>query len=549
MKRCSECRRDYYDDSLLYCLDDGTALLEGPAPADEPATAILQSTEADDLASRFRGQKKLFIATAALLAIIAVAAFFGYRYFKADANKQIDSIAVLPFFNDSGSQDVEYLSDGLTEELIVVLSRLPNLNVRPRSSVFRLKGKDVDPQGISRDLGVQAVLNGRVGQRGEDVSLFVELIDVSLDRVVWSQRYDRKMADLAALHVEVARDVSGNLRRKLSEADTRNLTRSYTDNAEAYALYLKGRYYWDKRNEDGYKIAIDAYNRAIELDPKYALAFAGIADCYLFRAAILPRRESMQKAREYALKALELDDSLSESHTTLAFVRANYDLDMAAAEIGFKRAIELNQSNAIAHQFYGTILVATERTDEGLAELRRAVDLEPFSAATNWSLGVGLANAGLYDESVAQQQRTLQLQPGYALAEGSITSSLILQGKYDDALARIQTQLQLNRTNESVLTNLAIVYAKTGRQSEARKIVAELAKESKEPVGNRSYGIGRIHAAIGDNAGAIRWLQKAFDERAFPMMFLRVDRFFEGLRDDPAFQDVLRRLDSHKDTI
>ncbi|MCC7308509.1 MAG: hypothetical protein IT173_13165, partial [Acidobacteria bacterium] len=326
MKRCPECRRDYYDDTLLYCLDDGNALLEGPASGsrfpDEPATAILsepgavatgfrdgdepqtailseppastggqvdgenptrpliRSTAAEPLKSVSEASEKhSFSANKAakpllavtVLALIVLAGFFGYRYLST-GGKQINSIAVMPFVNDSGNADVEYLSDGMTETLIKSLSQIPDLNVRPRSSVFRYKGKETDPPTIGKELNVQAILNGRIIQRGQDISLFVELIDISLDKVIWSQQYNRKQSDLVTLQSDVALDVLSNLKTKLSGTDEAKVTKTYTTNPEAYQLYLKGNYYRTKYNKDGYKKAIEYYKQAIELDPNYAMA-------------------------------------------------------------------------------------------------------------------------------------------------------------------------------------------------------------------------------------------------------------------------------------
>ena len=561
MKRCPECARDYNDDSLSFCLDDGAELLFGPA-SDEPATAVLnasyehekvteifESAPAEERSTITKTNRNLLVAVVFGLVLFTSLGIGGYLYFGRISAKKIESIAVMPLLNENGNIEVDYIADGLTETLIAGLSRLPGLDVKPRSSVFRFKGKQTDSQTVARDLGVQAVLSGRVTQRGQAVSLFVELIDASLDKVIWSQQYNSNMADLSKLQAEIARDVASNLRQRLTEADNRNIMRRYTENAEAYALYLKGRFYWDKRNEDGYEVAIEAYDRAIELDPDYALAYVGLADCYLFRAATMPRQEAMPRAKEYALKALELDNSLAEAHTTLAFIKTNYDLDMAGAETQFKRAIELDPSYAVAHQFYGTMLIVTGRPDEGLAEMRKAVDLEPFSVAINWSLGLGLTYARKYDEAVEQQERTLGLQPGYALAEGNLIGLFILQEEYEHAFSLIQKQLQSNQKNEGALTSLAIIYARTGRQAEARKTLSVLEKETSEPKGNRSYGIAKIYAALGEKDNAIRMLVKAMEERAFSIMFLRVDPYLDRVRDDPDFQKLLARSDPGKKAL
>ncbi len=299
MKRCPECRRDYVDDNLLYCLEDGAALIQGSVPSpDEPATAILHdAVSANEAATRAQihtteqtdvslsiareGQNaasfdKRLLLIPLVLAVIVLGSLFGYRYF-APTN-QINSIAVMPFVNDSGNADVEYLSDGMTDTLISSLSQLANLNVKGRSSVFRYKGKDLDTKTLGKELGVQAVLYGRVIQRGDQLTLSLELLDAATENVIWSGKYDRKQADVVSLQSEIARDVSNKLKSKLSGADVAKVKKGYTANPEAYRLYLQGRFYWNKRTAADLNKSIDFFNQAIALDPAYALAYSGLAD-------------------------------------------------------------------------------------------------------------------------------------------------------------------------------------------------------------------------------------------------------------------------------
>ncbi|MCM3904436.1 MAG: hypothetical protein ND866_22295 [Pyrinomonadaceae bacterium] len=285
-----------------------------------------------------------------MAATVSIGAYF---YFTRNAQTTIQSIAVMPFFNESGNADGEYLSDGMTETLISSLSQLPNLNVKPRSSVFRYKGKETNPQTIAKELNVQAILNGRVTQRGQDISLFVELIDISMEKVVWSETYNRKQTDLITLQTDIAREVSGKIKTKLSGADEAKVTKTYTTNPEAYQLYLKGNFYRTKYTEEGYKKGLEYYQKAIAIDPNYALAYHGIALAYDFANGwYLPPHESEPKAKAAALKALELDETLAETHYLLGKIVFWYEWDWATAEREWKRANELDSTYPASYPLY-----------------------------------------------------------------------------------------------------------------------------------------------------------------------------------------------------
>ncbi len=358
MKKCPQCGREY-DVSMMFCLDDGTELLYGPATlgADEPATAILHSTDAvgeaptraqihtteqtavlpsgiSDLPKR--NFDKRLIAAPFLLAIIVLAGFFGYRYLNSSA-KQIESIAVMPFVNESGNADVEYLSDGMTETLINSLSQIPSLSVKARSSVFRYKGKELDPKKIASELNVQAILTGRIIQRGEQMTLNLELIDARTENTIWGNKYERKSSDLISLQSEIALDVSNKLKTKLSGADEQKVTKTYTANPEAYQLYLKGRFQWNKRTAESLKQAAEFYKQAIEKDPNYALAYSGLAETYVLFSvySVALAKDSMPQAKAMAMRALEIDDSLAEAHTALGEYLIYYEWDRVAGKRNF----------------------------------------------------------------------------------------------------------------------------------------------------------------------------------------------------------------------
>lgn len=524
-------------------LEKAKANIHRYAATPDAVTAILPK-QTEDLHHKTRpihAKNRLKIAAGLSVVVLAAAASGLWRSgYLGAGEKPIESVAVMPFENESGSSDADYLGDGLTESLIGRLSTLPGLSVKARSSVFRYKGKNPDAKTVGDDLKVKAVLTGRIVKRSNDFTLYVDLVDAETENVLWKGEYNRPIDKLVAVQSDIVRDVISNLRVKLTGAEVNEATRNYTENVQAYQLYLKGRYYWDKRDEENYRVAEEAYNQAIALDPKYALAYAGLADCYLFREIGLGRDIAMPKAKEYALKALEIDDSLAEAHTTLAFVQSNYELDLSSGEREFKRAIELKPNYAIAHQFYGSLLAATGRTDEALAEMRKAVDLEPYSAAINWSLGMGLGFARRYDESIAQLQKTLQLQPGYALAEGNLTGIFIQAGRYDEAMVLVQKHLSIPERRDGALSNLAIIYAKTGRAAEARTVLDSLFADGKSQ--NNPYNIARVYAALGETDKAIDLLNKAIERRSFSVWFLRVDPFFDQLHDDARFKEILRRI-------
>ena len=315
--------------------DDMQATRDVPKPAVSSAPAV---HEASSSLLRNKG-----LVSTVIVLLIAVLGTGGYWMF-ANHSRQIESIAVLPFVNESGNPDVEYLSDGMTETLIGSLSRLPNLSVKARSSVFRYKGKETKAQQIAKELNVQAILSGRVVQHGDQLTLSLELIDAQTENVIWSEQYNRKQADLINLQTEIAHDVSTKLKTKLSGADQAMMAKMYTANPEAYRLYLQGRFYWNKREEKDFLKAVEYYNQAIALDPNYAMAYAGLADSYALLSSFgfMPPAEAIPKARDFAHRAMSLDDTLAGPHTTLAYELLQYDYDLAGAEREFKRAIELN---------------------------------------------------------------------------------------------------------------------------------------------------------------------------------------------------------------
>ena len=352
------------------------------------------------------------VIASALAVLLLAAVGFGYWYYVGQSTKQIASIAVLPFQNKGGDGDTEYLSDGLAESLIYRLSQLPDLKVSPTSSVFRYKGKEIEAENVGKELGVDAVMSGRMVQRGDNLTVSVNLVDVRNNKLIWGEQYERKMSDLLATQRDIARQIVDTLKIKVS-GDEKGLAKNYTESSEAYQLYLRGRFYWNKRNPENLKRAIEYFDQAIEKDPGFALAFAGLADAYVVPATGLPPREAMPKAKQAALRALELDESLAEAHTSLGRVLQVYDWDWAGAEKEFKRAIELNPRYAVARQWYGGYYDRLGRSTEAVFERKVALELDPLSLIINFELGTSYYYSREYDKAIEQFKKTLELDPTF----------------------------------------------------------------------------------------------------------------------------------------
>jgi len=457
----------------------------------------------------------------------------------------IDSIAVLPFENRSSDPDADYLSDGLTESLIYRLSQLPNLKVSPTSSVFHYKGKEIDPIKVGKELGVTAVLSGRMVQRGDDLTVSAELVDVRYNKLLWGEQYERKMSELLATQREIAREIVEKLRLKVS-GEEKGLAKHYTESNEAYQLYLKGRFYWNKRSADGMQKSLEYFQRAIERDPNFGLAYSGLADAYDLLAAAdaagaMPASEALPKAKTAALKALEIDDTLAEAHVSLAHVNYYYDRDWATAEREYRRAIELNPNYPTAHQWYAVFLMSAGRFDDALAESRRAQELDPLSLPINMTVGWVLLNARQYDQSIEQLRKTLEMDPHFILTHHRLGLVYEQKGKYDEAIAEFRQVLNLSGGKPVGITALAHAYALSGKRAEAQKTLAELQEISKQHYVSAA-SIALIYAALGDKDQAFTWLEKADKERDGLLARLKVDPRFDSLRSDPRFADLMRRV-------
>ncbi|HKP13572.1 MAG TPA: protein kinase [Blastocatellia bacterium] len=516
--------------------EDSFATRRLTAQGDELQTARATSS-AEYLITGIRRHKVGAFVTMALVAA-AVAAIL--LVLLRGGVRAVNSVAVLPFVNESADPEAEYLSDGIAESLINSLSEWPALKVTSRNSSFRYKGRDPDARSIGRELGVQAVLSGRISERGDTLQIRVELIDARDDTQIWGEQFTRPRADLIALQGDIARQVAERLQLRLA-GEGRRAGRRAAANAEAYQAYLRGRFYWNKRTEEGIKKGIEFFNQAIELDPTYALAYAGLADCYamLTEYASAPPVETYPKVKAAARKALEIDDTLAEAHTSLG-AAYEYEWSWAEAEKEYRRAIEMNPNYATAHHWYAVFLGARLRHDEGIAEMRKALDVDPLSLIINTSLGRELYGARRYDEAVAQLRRTLDMDANFAEAHFHLAMVYEAKRMYAEAIAEFEKAAELF-ADPAMKVWEARAYALSGNRKEAERFINRESEAAKTRY-VAPYPIATIYAAMGDNDRAMAYLEKVFDEHSYYVVWLNLDPVFDRLRSDPRFQDLLRRI-------
>ena len=479
------------------------------------------------------------IAAAILILAFSFLAFRSKRPTEADAT--INSLAVLPFVNSDPAG--EYLSDGITESLIDSLSKVPNLKVKSSSTVFHYKGKVENPTQIGRELGVHALLSGTVVQTGEDLSVSVELIDVRDDSHIWGERYGRKVSEIVALPQQISRDVSQRLRARPDDMDHAQLTRNYSPDSEAYRLYLQGRYNWNKRTVEGLKNGIDYFGKAIMRDQDYALAYAGLADCYLLLNVynVTSADDSFPKAEAASRKALSINESLSEAHTSLAFVTYRYHWKWPEAEEQFKKAIALNPNYATAHQWYGSFLAASGRLNEGVFEAKTAHELEPFSLTIYGDYIRSLYYAGRLDEAQREASKLVEMDPNFARAHYELGLVLEDEGKLDEAIAEFRLGLKYMPDNVTAITALGHALARAGKKAEAEKLIVRLREISKQTYVS-PFQTAVIYAGLDERELALAWLEQSRQERFNWLPFIKVDPVLKNLRSEPRFIELARSL-------
>ncbi len=457
--------------------------------------------------------------------------------------KEIDSLAVMPLVNASNDPEMEYLSDGITESIMNKLADLPRLRVMARTSVYRYKGRDVDPQQIGRELNVRAVLTGRVMHRAERLVVSIELTDAEDGAHIWGEQYNRASPDIFELEEEISRVISQQLRLKLSGSEKRRMTRRYTENPEVYKLYLNGRYYYNKLTQAGMNKAIEYYQQAIALEPSYAPAYAGLANKFvtLFWYGLVSPDEAVPHARAAALKALEIDERLSEAHTALGRIKQCYDWEWAEAEKEFKRAIKLTPNSSGARLGYTTFLAAMGRFDEARAEAKLTLKLDPLSLSANLTLGWSLYfMTREYDHGLEHGRKMLEMEHDFFGAHWLIGACLNMQGNFEEGLASHKQALALGG-GPHVLAGLGSVYARWGKREEALKVIEKL-KGLMNKTYVPAYHVAMVYAFLGDKDPAFEWLERAYRERNGTMAFLKSDVAMDKLRGDPRLGNLMQRL-------
>ena len=481
-----------------------------------------------------------------VIALLSIAGYFALAS-RGNRNTQINSIAVMPFENRGGNSDSEYLSDGLTESLIYRLSQLPNLKVSPTSSVLRYKGKEIDPQKIAAELGVNSVMSGRMIQRGDNLTISVELIDTANNRILWGEQYERKTSELLTMQREIATTITEKLQLKLSGNDAKGMTKKYTDSNEAYQLYLKGRFYWNKRTVDGLKQAAEFYKQATQTDPSFALAYSGLAETYVLFSvySVASSKDSMPLAREAALKALQIDDSIAEAHAALGLYKASFAWDQEGSERELRRAIELKPNYATAYHWLGNVaLLNLKRFDEAIAAGRRAEELDSLSVIISADQAYNFIFARRYDEAIEQAKRALVLDPNFYYTHYVLGWAYYDKGMYPEAISEYRKSLGLN-PDPYAKALLALALAKTGDRSGAIKLRDELVSESSRHY-LPGYHIAIANLALGDKDEALKWLERDVNDRGPSSPTLFYDPLLDELRSDPRFTALIRRVESGK---
>jgi len=576
MKRCPQCNRVEIDEALKFCRADGATLVsESSSPGSEagttrlgsasqsneietsilppktdagisratgPTTALpAQTPAATGALAKRKTRKTILVAAAALLTLIVlvvVGVFSGFYLRAPSGPAVISSIAVMPFVNATGNADLEYLSDGITETLMSRLSQIPNLNVKARSLVFRYKGKETNPQTVGRELDVQALLNGRVVQRGADLILYLELVDARTGNLIWSDQYNRQQTDLVSLQTDIARDVSSKLKIKLTGADEQKLAKSYTENSEAYKLYLQGRYFANKRTPKDTSRAIDCFQKAIAIDPKYALAYASLALGYSYLTIYgdMPAAETFPKARQYSEKAIELDSGLAEPHLTLGILRFLQDHDFAGWERETKRALELNPNSTDAHRLNGFRLTFLGRFGEAEAAIKRALEIEPLSAVGNINYAWILFYSGRIDEAETEAKRSVEMSPDFWLSHFFLFNVYRFKSKHALAVEEFAKNNEVRDEAEAARL-VRESFTKGGWPAFLATVTKEHAKVKSSP-----YTLATFYAELGDKDQAFAALNEAIAKCDQFIGFIKVDPAMKPLQTDPRFQPLLRRV-------
>jgi serine/threonine protein kinase/Tfp pilus assembly protein PilF len=489
----------------------------------------------------FRDSRIITGIAVALVALLAASAYLIIRSnFFAD---RIDSVAVLPFLNASGNPNSEYLSDGLADSIMDSLSQLPELQVVAHSTVFRYKGKNTDPIAVGNELHVRGVVTGRLIQRGNTIVVRASLTDVRRGLQVWGQQYERNLSDVVALQKDLSEEISSQLQPHLTGEERKLMSRRSPESNEAFQLYLKGRYFSTRFNdEDAIRKGIGYFNQSIERDPTYALAYAGLASAYFCLSNLfMPPREAMPRVREAAERALALDDSLPQAHTCMALALTWYDWDFVRGEREFRRAIALNANDADAHLAYGDFLAAMGRFDEALVEKHRAEQLDPLSVTASWDIGRTLFYAGRYEDAIEAAKHTLDLDSSFPYVYYLEAQIEYRKGNLPQAMTLMQQAMQLGGHKQLLITNWGMINARAGNRDEALHAMAELRTRASDTYTLPLF-LARIYTAFGNNDEAMKNLELVYDDRSESAVWLKVDPSLDSLRNDPRFVALIRKV-------
>jgi len=579
MKHCPQCNRLETDEALKFCRVDGATLVSDSsslgdeagtaqlaADASEVHTSILPHTTQADVnratapttvltpqssltttseLSQPKARKRPLLAVALIAAVVSVAILVGgYFYFSRKSNMAIQSIAVLPFENRGRTADTDYLSDGLADSLIYRLSQLPSLKVSPTSSVMKYKGQATDVGAIAKELQVDAVLSGRLMQQGDNLSISVQLVDARSNKLLWAEQYERRMSDLLATQREIATTITQKLQLKLAGNET-GITKKYTNSNEAYQLYLKGRYHYAKRTKDDLQKGIGYFQQAVELDQNFALAYAMIADSYASMPAYpyLSPHEAFPKAKAAANRAVEIDPALAEAYSALGYSLGLYDWKWADAERAFKRAIELDEKNSLAHvRFAISYYQPTGRSAEAVAETERAVELEPVNLAMRANLTWAYILAGRKTDALANAEKLRDLEPDFVLGRYQLGLAYIANGMYQQAIDLTEKPLRADPNDQTMLQVAGCANAKLGRRNEANAVIGRF-KEIRKTQYVMSFFVATIYAGLGEKDKAFIELEEAYRQRDWRLSALiKNEPLIESLRDDARYKDLLRRM-------
>ncbi len=528
MKRCPQCGREY-DNTMMFCLDDGAELLYGPASMDEPATAILSVPPviAGDLRREINHGDE------------SRTAIFSSVESQTGNSR---SIAVLPFINTSTDPENEYFCDGLAEELINALSKINELKVAARTSAFSFKGKSSDVGDIGRRLGVKTVLEGSVRKSGNRLRISVQLVNAADGFHLWSERYDREMQDIFDLQDEITLAVVDALKLKLFGEDRSELLKKGTTNAEAYELYMRGRYFWNRRRIDDFGRAIEQFEKAIELDPGYALAYTGLADCLIFLGyyQAFPPSVAGPKAEAGIRKAIEMDATLAESQASMAVYKVYFEFDWKGGEEGLLRAIELNPKLVTARYWYVQLLTALGRFDEAIEQGRIALELDPLNLIASGNVARGLYIARRFDEAIELCQRTLEIDANFYFTHAVLGLTYHVTGKMDDASHHLRIAVSTSDI-PFVTSLLGFALARSGQADEARQILAEYVEQSNHRYIS-PFAFCLIYIGLDEIETAMDWLDKAWEERSVQLVWLKTELLFDSVRSEPRFKRVLKLM-------